>query len=157
MSEQKQYRKQRCSDGKMVIKIEDFNYVSIDYDYLYTDNARQHWLADQIVAILNGRPIEPTQWPEARSFDKVGGPLKNNPVLLFNQDSGIWTGWQSIGHTNSTQYSHWMPMPPKPPAPAKADWEVAWEAYSLSRGVRSQQSAIDFRAGFEAQAQKGTK
>lgn len=41
-------------DGKggIDIKIDDWVYVHINYDYQYTDNASRAWLAREIVALL---------------------------------------------------------------------------------------------------------
>jgi hypothetical protein len=41
-------------DGGVNIKLDDFVYVSINYDYRYTDNAMCHALAERIIAYLNG-------------------------------------------------------------------------------------------------------
>ena len=41
-------------DGGVDIKIDDFTYVSINYDYRYTDNASRAALADKIIEYLKG-------------------------------------------------------------------------------------------------------
>lgn len=44
----------RVMDGGIDILLDDFVYVSINYDYRYTDNASRHALAEKIVSILRG-------------------------------------------------------------------------------------------------------
>lgn len=45
----------RAMDGGIDIMLDDFVYVSVNYDYRYTDNATRHALAEKIVSILQGK------------------------------------------------------------------------------------------------------
>lgn len=41
-------------DGGVDIKLDDWVYVSVNYDYRYTNNAMRHALAEKIAHILTG-------------------------------------------------------------------------------------------------------
>ena len=147
MSEQKQYY--RVLGRTDIIEWQDL-YVNGPHRFSVTTHMVGRTVEHFEHCIL--RPSEPAGWPEPYSFWRVGGPDSTKPVLLFSQVTGLWTGWATIKHTNSTQYSHWLPMPPKPPAPARDDWEVALEAH-IARECNGTPLPIEtaaFKAGYLA-------
>ena len=158
MSEQKQYR--LLNPGERVAEGDE-------YWRNYTWNSAvkdvHMWICDASAPFR--RPIEPAGWPEPISIkDKQPTGHYDYPAvlafdgtkwLIFNYDKEEARFFSRLG--TEPYVTHWMELPPNPPVPVKADWEVAFEAFNKQWQVGTGKDWHEvFKAGYlAAQAQKG--
>lgn len=131
-----EYTLERDLMGAMHIKWGDFDFIQIQYQWPYTDNASTRRLAERIVELLSAPAHPAPRNEQAGAWIACSERLPNKVewCLVFADgamncmafNNGNWEDWVSAALPNirAGDVTHWMPLPAAPALSQQADGGV---------------------------------